>query len=103
MMVSPLAHKRHLKQLTGEEILELMHLVVRAQEELDKVLSPQGYNIGINIGACAGAGIDKHLHIHVVPRWKGDVNFMPVTAKTKVISESLEALYKKLEKSIKNA
>lgn len=103
MMVSPIAHKRNLKQLAREELLELMHLVVRTQEELDKVLRPQGYNIGINVGACAGAGIDRHLHIHIVPRWKGDVNFMPVISKTKVISESLESLYRKLKKSIKDA
>ena len=103
MMICPTAHKRRLQQLSRQEILELTDLLVRTQGLLNSCLHPQGYNIGINLGSCAGAGIAKHLHIHLVPRWRGDTNFMPVISKTKVISQSLEELYRELKKRIKNA
>ncbi len=101
IMICPNTHKRHLKQLREQEILELFNLVTKTQGLLDKALKPAGYNIGINLGSYAGAGIDKHLHIHIVPRWMGDTNFMPVTAKTKVIPQSLNSLLKKLRKNAK--
>jgi ATP adenylyltransferase len=68
---------------------------------LKKILNPDGFNIGLNIGKVAGAGIEEHLHTHIVPRWQGDVNFMPVLSNTRVISEGLAATYKKLKTAIK--
>lgn len=85
-----------LEELTEEERKDLFDTLLEAKQLLHKVLNPVGFNIGINLGRYAGAGIPEHLHIHIVPRWKGDVNFMPVTAETKVISQSLDALYKLL-------
>src|SRR3989338_8462617 len=90
-----------LSQLRKEERDDLLDLLDTTKELLDQVLHPQGYNIGINLGRVAGAGMPEHLHIHVVPRWRGDVNFMPVTATTKVISQSLDSLYKKLVNAYK--
>ena len=66
------------------------------KKKVKKVLKPHGFNIGINLGRVAGAGFPGHLHIHIVPRWKGDVNFMPVTADARVISQSLKFLHKKI-------
>jgi ATP adenylyltransferase len=68
------------------------------KKRIKKALSPDGYNVGINIGADAGAGLLSHIHIHLVPRWQGDTNFMPVLSQTKVISQSLQKLYRKLVK-----
>src|SRR4051794_830013 len=82
--------------LTDEELADLMKLVRRCQEALTKVMKPQGFNIGINLGRAAGAGIEQHLHIHVVPRWMGDTNFMPVVANTTVLPEALGELAAKL-------
>lgn len=96
LMVAPNRHVASLRKLDSDEIKELMKFTQIAQNMLDKVLKPQGYNIGINEGRLAGAGIVSHVHIHVVPRWLGDINFMPVTASTKVISQSLNELYSKL-------
>lgn len=95
-MVSPLRHVRGLAQLKDYEVLDLFKTVIKAQKLLYQVLKPQGYNIGINISAVAGAGIPGHLHIHIVPRWKGDTNFMPVLNDTKIISQSIDELYKQL-------
>ncbi|MBN1913501.1 MAG: HIT family hydrolase, partial [Candidatus Omnitrophica bacterium] len=80
-----------------KEVLDLFMTLGRVKEILDKILKPQGYNIGINIAEVAGAGIAGHLHIHIVPRWKGDTNFMPVLNNTKIISQSLEELYKQIK------
>jgi len=96
VMISPLRHIRKLSQLKDAEIIDLFKTLTRVNKLLDKVLKPDGYNIGINISEVAGAGIPGHLHIHIVPRWKGDTNFMPVLNNTKVISQSLEELYKRL-------
>ncbi|MEW6170087.1 MAG: HIT domain-containing protein [Candidatus Omnitrophota bacterium] len=103
VMICPRRHIKNLSQLAKNEILDLIELLIKTQKLLDTSLSAQGYNIGINIGRVAGAGIENHLHIHLVPRWKGDTNFMPIIAKTKVISQSLEELFKKLKKLSKNA
>jgi len=73
-----------------------MELLRETKDLLQKALKPQGYNVGINLGRIAGAGIPGHVHVHLVPRWQGDHNFMPVTADTKVISQSLSVIYKKL-------
>lgn len=103
VMICPSSHKKYLKQLTREEVLDLIDLLIRAQGILEKALSPQGFNIGVNVGKVAGAGVDKHLHIHLVPRWMGDTNFMPVISKTRVISQSLNELYRQLKGNARNA
>ncbi len=96
LLIIPNRHVNDLKKLSKEERNDLMDLLELNKDLLDQVMKPQGYNIGMNLGRVAGAGFPGHLHVHVVPRWKGDVNFMPVTAGTKVISQSLTALYEKL-------
>lgn len=94
VMVAPKRHVKSLEYLRAEELKDLMDLVVKTKKTLDKKLKPHGYNIGLNIGKIAGAGFAGHIHIHVVPRWTGDTNFMPATSGTKVISESLDVMYK---------
>jgi len=101
VLVVPYRRVNDLGKLKREEREDLMDLLELTKSLLDEVLKPQGYNIGINIGRIAGAGVPAHLHIHVVPRWKGDVNFMPVTGQTKVISQSLESLHTKLVNAYK--
>lgn len=96
VLVVPNRKVRDLEGLHRKEREDLLDLLEEVKSLLDEVLTPDGYNIGINLGRAAGAGIPDHLHIHVVPRWGGDVNFMPVTAHTKVISQSLDQLYLKL-------
>lgn len=96
-MVSPARHIGKLEQLTDEESLDLFKSLNRIKRLLDKVLKPDGYNIGINIGRSSGAGIVSHLHLHIVPRWIGDTNFMPTVYGTKIISQSLDELYIQLK------
>jgi ATP adenylyltransferase len=95
-MVIPYRHAKDLKYLTKPEKQDILELLEEVKDLLDKVLKPQGYNIGINIGRLAGAGFPGHFHIHIVPRWKGDANFMPVTANTKVISQSMAVVFQEL-------
>lgn len=99
VMVAPVLHKVSFEELTQQEMTGLFKLIARVKTILDKVISPHGYNIGINIGRVAGAG-ETHLHIHIVPRWEGDTNFMPVIANTKVIPVKLEQLYEGIIKQI---
>lgn len=89
-------HVDDLQKLRKEERDDLLDLLDVSRSLLHRTIAPEGYNIGINLGKVAGAGFPGHLHIHLVPRWKGDINFMPVTAHTKVISQSLNALYRQL-------
>lgn len=96
-LVLPYRHVDALEALTGAERDELFDLVIEVKLLTDEVLSPSGYNVGLNLGRAAGAGFPGHLHMHVVPRWKGDCNFMPVTGSTRVISQSLKELYKRLK------
>ena len=96
-MVSPLRHISEFSKLKDVETLDLFRTLNKTKNLLNYVLKPDGYNIGINISESAGAGVAGHLHIHIVPRWKGDTNFMPLFYNTKVISESLDELYKKLK------
>lgn len=98
IMIVPYRHVDDIAKLDDEGVLDLMCLLKQSQELLSKAMNPDGYNIGINMGKAAGAGLKDHVHIHLVPRWVGDVNFMPVFTSTKVISESLDALYDKLKK-----
>jgi ATP adenylyltransferase len=97
VMAAPYRHVGSLEMLSDEELLDLMKLVNRIKARIEKKLKPDGFNIGANIGSFAGAGFADHVHIHIVPRWKGDTNFMPVVAGTKVISESLVAMHKVLK------
>ncbi|HWB60775.1 MAG TPA: HIT domain-containing protein [Chthoniobacteraceae bacterium] len=96
MMAVPYRVVADIAELTGQERLELWELAVHAQQLLRKVASAQGFNIGLNLGKCAGAGYAEHLHLHIVPRWEGDNNFMPVLADTRVMPEALKSLYDKL-------
>lgn len=100
LMVAPYRHLAHLPELYRDELLEHYQLVGRCTEWLGQLLKPDGFNVGMNLGRVAGAGIDGHLHSHIVPRWNGDTNFMPVLGDTKVISEALEATYLKLKRVI---
>ena len=97
VMISPYRHVKSLELLTDAELTDLMKLVNKTKTNLDKKLKPHGYNIGINIGKVGGAGFAGHIHVHVVPRWTGDTNFMPVTGNAKVMSESLDAMRKLLK------
>ncbi len=90
-LVAPRRHLAELDELTEEEMLELMTLARRAAAAQRQAMSPDGYNVGLNLGRVAGAGIADHLHLHVVPRWDGDTSFMPVLADTRVIPQSLDA------------
>ncbi len=97
LLVSPYRHAADIGELTDEENLEIMRLTQKCCAALRQVARPDGFNIGINIGTAAGAGIADHVHLHVVPRWNGDTNFMPVFADIKVIPEALASTYKKLK------
>lgn len=97
LMVVPYKHVPSLLDLTDEELAELMKVTKIAEGVLRQALKPHGFNIGMNLGRCAGAGIEDHLHIHIVPRWNGDTNFMPVIGETKVMPETLQQTYEKLK------
>jgi ATP adenylyltransferase len=96
LMVIPKRHLRDLRELSPEELLDLFEQVRSAITALEKALKPQGFNIGANLGKVAGAGEENHLHFHVVARWNGDANFMPVIGKTNILSEYLEDTYDRL-------
>ena len=96
-MVVPVRHTSNMRILNDSEVMDLFRTLKTATSLLDKVLKPDGYNIGLNLSREAGAGITRHLHIHLVPRWNGDTNFMPIISNTKIISQSLEELAKKLK------
>jgi ATP adenylyltransferase len=100
LMIAPRAHKADLTRLTGAERAELFELVILASRILSKAMPVDGLNIGLNIGEVAGSSIKDHLHIHVVPRFLGDTNFMPVVGQTKVQSFSLEDTYNSLKKAL---
>jgi ATP adenylyltransferase len=93
VMVVPLRHVARLDGLTGEESQALMALTTAAIQGLERAMSPEGFNVGLNLGRAAGAGIDDHLHVHVVPRWGGDTNYMPVLGDTKVLPQHLDETY----------
>ncbi len=100
LMVIPYKETADLNGLTEEEMADLMRLTRRCQNALTKVMKPDGFNIGLNLGKVAGAGILEHLHIHVVPRWNGDTNFMPVIAQTHVLPEALDDVAAKLRQAL---
>ena len=90
LMVVPFRHTADLSDLTRDEKLEIMDLLAKSKDALNRAMSPDGFNIGMNLGQVAGAGVKDHLHFHIVPRWNGDTNFMPICGHTKVVSEALE-------------
>src|SRR6266516_948862 len=96
LMAVPYRKTADLSALGENEIVELWNLSVHAQALLRAATKAQGFNIGLNLGECAGAGVPDHLHIHIVPRWSGDTNFMPILAGTRMLSEGLRTLYDKL-------
>lgn len=99
LMVVPYRHTKEFTSLSKEEYSESMESLQLAQKALEKVLSPHGFNIGANIGRVAGAGIEEHIHFHIVPRWNGDSNFMPIIGEAKVISQGLNETKAKLLKA----
>ncbi len=97
LMIAPYRHIGRFEDLTKVEGLELFQLTSLSLKVLKEKLNPDGFNIGMNLGRTAGAGYEDHIHVHIVPRWNGDTNFMPVIADTKVIPEFLEETYKLLK------
>ena len=95
-MIVPNRHLAHLEELTPEEATEFFELTRKTVAVMKEVLKPHSLNIGMNLGETSGAGVPDHLHLHIVPRWQGDTNFMPVIGKTKVISVPLEPIYEAL-------
>jgi len=97
LMVVPNRHTSEFDSLSDPEKLEMMNLVSKSMNVLKKTVNPDGFNVGLNIGKIAGAGIDDHLHFHIVPRWAADTNFMPVVGQTKIISEDLGETWERLK------
>jgi ATP adenylyltransferase len=90
VMIAPYEHTGRLDELDSAAAAEMMHLAQRSVRALERAYGPEGYNVGANLGAVAGAGVEDHVHLHVVPRWKGDTNFMPVLGDVRVLPQSLE-------------
>ena len=101
VMVAPFRHVAALEDLNEDELLDLMRLARRAVLAQKAAMSPDGFNTGLNLGKVAGAGIEEHLHLHVVPRWNGDTNFMPLLADTPVVPQALEATRDALTAALK--
>ena len=100
LLIAPQAHKGDLRDLNADELLDAQQTMVRMLGVLDELLNPEGYNIGLNLGKAAGAGLPGHVHWHIVPRWNGDTNFMPILGDVKVIAKSLEAAYELLRRRL---
>jgi len=96
LLVVPYREVSELAELTGSERADFMEMLITGEDILRKGLNPDGFNIGLNLGTAAGAGIPKHLHAHIVPRWNGDTNFMPVLGDTRVLPQSLDAMWARL-------
>jgi ATP adenylyltransferase len=103
LMVAPYRQVADLGALTDDELLELMRMVCRCQQALTQLMQPHGFNIGVNLGRVAGAGVENHVHIHIVPRWNGDTNFMPVLAGTTVVPEALKEVAARLRAVLANS
>jgi ATP adenylyltransferase len=99
LMVAPYEHLGQLQALPQETSAEMISLSQRAMDRLEKIYEPHGYNVGFNQGRVAGAGVEHHIHMHVVPRWSGDNNFMPVLADTKVMPQTLAESYAQLKEA----
>ncbi len=100
LMVAPYRHVGEIHNLTQEEWMEIHKLLSLSMRAIEKTMKPQGFNIGVNIGRVAGAGVEGHIHFHIVPRWNGDTNFMPVIADTKVIVQGIRENYRELKEAI---
>ncbi|OUJ18475.1 HIT family hydrolase [Methanonatronarchaeum thermophilum] len=100
-MVAPYRHTSDYTSRTEKEVLETQRFLSRYIEASDEVFNPDGYNVGTNLGRVAGAGIDTHIHTHIVPRWEGDSNFMPVLGDTRVISQDLKESYDEIKERLK--
>ena len=96
LLVAPYTHTADFQKCTAEESWEMLDLVKRCQLALEQTYRPDGFNVGMNLGRCAGAGVEHHLHMHVVPRWIGDSNFMTIVGETRVLPENLETTFAKL-------
>lgn len=103
LLVAPRRHAARLDELTDDEHLDLMRLSARLCGALEEQMKAEGFNVGLNLGRVAGAGVPGHLHWHIVPRWHGDTNFMPALASVRVIPQSLEALFDLLTGALKNS
>ena len=101
LLIASRAHKAQLADLASDELLDVMETLRRMVTVVQELLTPDGFNIGLNLGRVAGAGLPGHLHWHLVPRWNGDTNFMPVLGDVKVISQSLEAFWEMLTQKLK--
>jgi len=101
LMIAPYRHVPSIEDLNNDELFDLMVLTRLSLKILRKAFNPHGFNIGVNIGNVAGAGVEEHVHVHVVPRWSGDTNFMPLLADVKVIPQALEETYRKLKNVLK--
>ena len=97
LLIAPARHISELDAASDEELLELVKLTRESQKVLSLAIKPHGFNVGMNFGRCSGAGLPEHLHIHIVPRWDGDTNFMNVCSDTNVISQSLTELFEQLK------
>lgn len=100
LMVAPYKHTGELDDLAEQELGEMMALVRRCKQLLARAMKPEGFNIGVNLGRVAGAGVEDHVHFHIVPRWNGDTNYMPVLGDTRVIPQALDELYAELCKQV---
>lgn len=100
LMVAPFKHTADMYALDDEELLEINHMIRYSLRLLSATMHPDGFNMGVNLGRTAGAGVVDHIHWHIVPRWNGDTNFMPVVADARVLPESLQAVYDKLKAKI---
>jgi ATP adenylyltransferase len=100
LMVAPYTHLAALTQASSDQTSELMELGKRAVSALERVYRPDGFNIGMNLGHCAGAGVKDHFHLHVVPRWAGDSNFMTITGETRVLPEELSITFRRLKQAL---
>jgi ATP adenylyltransferase len=99
LMIVPFEHQPSLELLEPGSRADVMELAARAVQVVEALYSPQGFNLGMNIGAAAGAGITEHVHLHVVPRWVGDTNFMSSVAQTRVLPELLEETYRRVKEA----
>jgi ATP adenylyltransferase len=99
LMIAPYAHVSRLAGTTAETTAEMMSLTRRAEQVLESIYRPDGLNLGMNLGEAAGAGIEQHIHMHVLPRWKGDANFMTSVGETRIIPEALEETYRKVREA----
>ena len=93
LMIAPNRHVSRLSELEELELVEMVKLAQRLEEVLTRMMRPDGFNVGFNLGKAAGAGIEGHLHLHIVPRWEGDTNFMPVLGDTRVVPQALDKFY----------